>query len=90
MLKLSTKQATLTVDIDGKKCHIPLEPTLADVKRAGMAKPNAEDLEAVEWFIRFIKPYVPEVEQLSLSGLSDLMGEWNKLRTETGGATTGE
>mgnify|MGYP000866929528 FL=1 len=90
MLKLVTKHATLDVEVNGKVCHIPLEPTLADVRRAGMVMPNAENLEAVEWFIRFLEPYMPKVEELSVADLSVLMSEWNKLRTDAGGATTGE
>ena len=47
-------------------------------------------MEAVKWFVSFLKPYVVEVEKLSIDDLSSIMSEWNKMRVEAGEVEAGE
>lgn len=91
MLNFSTSHKTLDITVDGAECHIPLQLTLADIERVDILE-NAEasSMEAVKWFVSFLKPYVVEVEKLSIDDLSSIMSEWNKMRVEAGEVEAGE
>lgn len=91
MLTLVTKSKSFDFKIDKETYHLPLSPTVADMKRAGIPDEKSEDpMEMVDWFCKFAVVYVPVIESLSMEALSQIMNGWREAQEVNGEADMGE
>lgn len=93
MLKLTTKVETLDIEVDGKTCHIPLEPTIKDLQGEAQkifATPDTKPEDFSRWFISFLGEYIPHVEKLPVSALTAITEEWSAKSTLVNGTSAGE
>lgn len=93
MIKLSTKIETLDVEIDGKEYHVPLEPTIKDIKGDVLkifTSKEATPENFSRWFVEYLKTYIPNVEKLPFSALTSITEEWSARSALTGKADLGK
>lgn len=91
MLDLKTVKQVFEFKVDGKKYALPLTPTVADIKRAGVPQADANDASAaINWFTDFARAYLASIDDLSLNDLSLIMQGWQQEQVDKGEANLGE
>lgn len=93
MLTLNTEIETLDIEIDGKEYHVPLEPTIKDIKGDALkmlTDKNASSEQFAQWFVEYLKKFIPSVDKLPASALIKITEEWSARSALTGKADLGK